>query len=234
MGIPLTAADALKGLTFAQCLLYRDSADAWSLARNALNNRHEISRQRPFQRHVLETEIIDHSLDILDTILLTEGSSLIQMSEAAYLAGCRFAEGRLGEAVTLAWGVCEQLLSTAWDLLLNEEKAIGHMPSQRRKKLGGRDYTASVRTELLALGRKIEHDLYQHIEAGRRARNQWAHEMIEPDSVQVRHSLQAVEGLLKKIHGIQMSLPLNSPSPGVPEWNRWVWEKVKGDDIHRK
>ena len=104
MGLPLTAADAFKGLTFDQCILYRDSHDAWSLARSALNNRLEIGRLRPFPRHVLESEVIDDSLDRLDNILIAESPSLIQMSEAAYLAGCRYAEGRLGEAVTLAWG----------------------------------------------------------------------------------------------------------------------------------
>ena len=96
MGLPLVTADALKGMTFEACLRYRDTSDARSLARNALNNKDGVNRQRPLHRHVLETEVIAYSFDLLDQILLTEGQALIQMTEAAYLAGCRFAEGRLG------------------------------------------------------------------------------------------------------------------------------------------
>ena len=233
MGLPLTPGDVLKGLTFDQCVRYRDSADAWSLARNALNNRLKVGRQPSFPRHVLESEVINYSLDLLDRILIAEGPALIQMSEAAYLAGCRYAEGRLGEAVTLAWGVCEQLISTAWGRLLDEAAGAGRMSNKRRKRLEERDYTVSIRTEFLEFGMQIEHDLYQHVEEARRARNRWAHKMQEPNNSEVLHSIRAVEGLFQKIHGIRLSLSLTGPSPGVPEWNRWVWEAVKSSEQTR-
>ena len=228
MGVPLTPADTLKGLTFGKCISYRDDANAWSIYRNALNNNDGVTRKRPFSRQVLRIEIVDHSLDLLDQILRKDKTALVQISEAAYLAGCRYAEGRLGEAVTLAWGVCEQLLSTAWETLLNDTKDAGRMAARRRKKLIGRDYTASVITEILELGMHIEHDLYRHLEEARKARNQWAHEMREPDNSQVLHAIRAIEGLFLEIHGIHLSPQLNDLSPGVPGWNIWVWEAVKG------
>ena len=229
MGLPLTAADLLKGLTFEQCILYRNSHDPRSLARNALNNHPGVREQKPFARRILELEVVEFSLELLDEILLLENPTLIQMSEAAYLAGNRCAEGRLGEAVTLAWGVCEQLISTAWDRLLSEARGTGRMPGKRLKKLTERDYTVSVRTEFLEFEERIGQGLYQHLEEARRARNRWAHEMKEPDSGQVLHSIRAVEGLFNLIHGIRLSLSLTGPSPGVPEWNVWIWEAVKNN-----
>ena len=230
VGLPLTAADTLKGLTFGACITYRDSMDAQTLVRNALNNKEGITRQHPFLRHVLEIEVIAHSLDLLDQILLAEDTDLIQMIEAAYMAACRCAEGRLGEAVTLAWGVCEQLLSTAWETLLNDTRDTGRMPARRRKKLKDRDYTASVITEMLELGMRIDHDLYRHLEEARKSRNQWTHDMCEPSIGQVRDAIRAAEGLFRQIKGIHLSFQLSGPSPGVPEWNIWIWEASKGSD----
>ena len=231
MGLPLTAADTLKGLNFGDCIVYRyDAGNPRALVRNVLNNKDKVAQQRPFHRYVLEIGVITLSLDLLDQILSSEDTALIQMVEAVYLAACRYAEGRLGEAVTLAWGVCEQLLSIAWDTLINDTRDGGRMPRIRRAKLKGRDYTASVMTEMLELGMRIGDDLYGDLEEARKARNQWAHEMSEPSSAQVLHAIRAVEGLFKQIKGIDHSLPLNSPSPGVPGWNVWVWEAAKGEE----
>ena len=228
MGLPLTAADTLKGLNFDDCLVYRyDAGNARALVRSALNNKGKVARQHPFHRYVLEIEVITLSLELLDQILLSEDTALIQMVEAAYLSACRYAEGRLGESVTLAWGVCEQLLSIAWDTLLNDTRDGGHLPGIRRTKLRGRDYTASVMTEMLELEMRIEYGLYGHLEEARKARNQWAHEMREPSNAQVLHAIRAAEGLFKQIKGIDHPLPLNSPSPGVPGWNIWIWEAAK-------
>ena len=222
MGLPLSAADALKGLTFDDCVSYRDFANVWSLARNALNNNSQAASRR-----VLESDVVDYSLDLLDRILVSGGPALVRMSEAAYLAACRYAEGRFGEGVTLAWGVCEQLISTAWDRALNERKGTGHMPKTRRKKLEERDYTVSVKTEFLELEGRIDHNLYQHLEEARKARNRWAHDMQQPNNAQASHSIRALEGLLRDIHGVQLSLALTGPGGGVPEWNIWIWEEAK-------
>ena len=229
MGLPLISPDALKGLTFNECLHHRNNAYIRSLARNALNNADGVVRQKPLHRHVLETRIIDCSFNLLDQVLLNETPVLVQMIEATYLAGCRYAEGRLGEAVILAWGVCEQLISAAWSTLIDDERRADRMPKKRREKFVGRDYTASVKVEILRLGMRLEADLYEHLELARKARNDWAHQMREPDSGQVQHAIRAIEGLLQKVHGIELPIPLNSPSPGVPGWHIWIWEqRTKG------
>ena len=229
MGLPLTSGDVLRGLTFDQCLPYRDSTDGRSFARNALNHSQGAITQRPHQRLVLEADIIDDSLGLLDDILLAEDPDVVRICEAAYLAGCRCAEGRSGEAITLAWSVCEQLISTAWHRALKETSPKSRMTRKRFNKLRGRDYTASIMTEFLELENRIGHDVYKHLEEARKARNEWAHQMKEPDHRQISHSIQALEGLLHAIHGIRLSLSLSYPSPGVPAWNRWGWEASKSD-----
>ena len=103
------------------------------------------------------------------------------------------------------------------------------MTGKRIKKLSGRDYTSSVITEFLELEGLIDHTIFQHLEEARKGRNRWVHDMKEPNNSQVSRSIQAVEGLLQNVHGIQLSLSLSSPSPGVPGWNRWIWEAAKSN-----
>ena len=208
MGFPIRVSSPLRGLTFDDAISYQNAVnDVHALARNVLNNKDKISRSRPYPRHPLELEVVDHSLNLFDQILLAKDTALIQMIEATYLAACRVSEGRSGEAITLAWTVCEQLLSTAWETLLNDMKndkeRAGRMPSSRKEKLEGRDYTASVKTEMLEINRRINHDLYLHLETARKARNTWAHNMREPETHEVYKAIRAVEGLLRQIKGIQ-------------------------------
>ena len=228
MGLPLTSDHTIKDLTFDQCNSYTNSLDTRSLARNALNNKDGIKRNRPFSRRTLEIEVVDQSLNLLDQILQAEDTRLIQMIEAVYLAAGANAQGRPGETVTSVWGVCEQLLSLAWKAFLNESKDFGRMPATRRKKLSDRDYTASVMIEMLELGKRINYDLYLHLEEARKARNRWTHDMLEPSGAQVSHAIWAVERLFQEVYGIHITLPLTGLSPGVPGWNIWIWEAVKG------
>ncbi len=101
------------------------------------------------------------------------------------------------------------------------------MPSSRKEKLEGRDYTASVKTEMLEINKRINHDLYLHLETARKARNAWAHNMREPETHEVYKAIRAVEGLLRQIKGIHLSLQLSGPPTGGPEWNIWIWEEIK-------
>ena len=222
VGLPLIPSDLLKGLTFEQCLRYREDAGVRSLARDALNNRHAVNRQRPYSRHVLDAEVIAYSLDLLDNVLCKNNKILIQMIEALYLSVCRHHEGRFGEAITLSWGVCEQLLAASWEAFIDELTGTDRMPNTRRHKLDARDYTASVRTEFLEFDARIDQQTYQSLEVARRARNDWAHKLKEPDGAQVAHSIHAAEGLLRRIHGLEMMVPLTSASPGVPGWHTWI------------
>ena len=225
MGSPITAPDTLKGLTFHDSIQYRDDVgNMQALTRNFINNKDRVSRPRPVPRRVLESEVIEHSLELLDPILAREDTTaLIQMIEAAYLAGCRCSEGRFGEAVTLAWEVCEQLLSAAWDTLLNDKL----MSASRKKKLNERDYTASIVAEILEINNRIDHKLYLDLEVARKARNSWAHKMQLPSIHEVDKAIRGVEGLFRQVKEINLSLQLSGPGGGVPQWNIWIWEQVR-------
>lgn len=227
MGLPVTSWNTLKALTFDTALFYRDDIeDIRALARNALNNKDCVQRTQPFPRRILEKEVIEHSFKLLDQILSLEDATLIQWVEAAYIAACRYAEKRFGETVVLAWSVCEQLLSLAWDTLQNDIKAGNRMTSKRKKKLEGRDYTASVIIELLEMNNRLGHDLYKLLEDVRKSRNDWAHRMRVPEKNDAVKAVRAVEGLFWDVKKIRLSLSFGGRG-GVPQWSIWTWDQIR-------
>ncbi len=219
VGIPLTSAETLKGLNFHDSLRYSYNAgNNRDVIRSVMNNNATVPEVPTFHRHVLETEVVEHATDLFDDIVSSKESAMVQMVEAVYLAAYRCQEGRFGEAIVLAWGVCEQLLAAAWARFLDRDGDSSH----RRKRLQGRDYSASVKTEFLQLVGAIELPVYQQLEQARKARNRWAHEMREPDSNDVRSGVQVAQSLLETLYGVRLSFPLIEATPGVPAWNVWI------------
>ena len=221
MGIPVDAQSTLKGQTFEDAVSYNEvAADLHSLARNAANDRYTVSPNRLLSRRVVELEVVEHSLSLLDQILLDDDLALIHMVDSLYGAARRYTERRPGESVAVAWAVCEQLLSFAWNALLESANAAGRMPGKRRKKFEGRDYTASVMVEVLEITSNIDFSLYGHLEAARKSRNDWAHSLKEPNYRDVYSTFGAAQGLLRNFKGIRLRLALTDPGPGVPSWYR--------------
>ena len=229
MGFPVTPSSALKGLGFVDALHYRDTVDdTRALARNTVNNKDLVPRKSPFSRRVLEIEVVQHSLELLDSILIRREPDLIRLIELAYLAACNCTQGRLGEAVNLAWGVCEQLLSLLWEQLISDQIRRSQMPSSRRNRLeSSRDYSASVITEILEIDGRLDFETYQLLETARRSRNDWAHKMKEPSSVEVSAAVHSMERLFELVKGVDILFQMVFQGGGVPQWNIWIWEALQ-------
>ena len=228
MGIPVDAMNTLKGYTFSDAGSFRDSeTEVSTMARNVTSKRYTDPNNYSFSRRAFDLAIVRKSFEILDQILLMSDLALLKMIETVYVAAHRFSERRSGEAVVVAWTVCEQLLSTAWSLLLDESKKMCRMTRKRKDKLEGRDYTASVMTEILEINGRIDYELYGRLEVARKARNNWVHRTLEPNSLEVSESIRAALDLLFNFKGIRLHLSLTGPSPGVPGLNVWHWERIK-------
>ena len=85
--------------------------------------------------------------------------TLVHMIDSLYGAARSFSGRRSGEATVVAWAVCEQLVFRL-NSLLSDNKDEGRMPGKRRKKLGGLDYTASVKIEILEMNDRVDNVLY--------------------------------------------------------------------------
>jgi hypothetical protein len=232
-GVPVADWNTHKALSFDATEQYNDLAqNMHALARNSANNKDAVDRP-PMHRNSFHLSVIDESFIMLEKILENNDSVIVQIIEAIYIAASRESEGRSGESVMLAWGVCEQLVSILWNRLIvdaKKDKDISEKISgDRLKKLRGRDYTASVMVEVLEITGKIDNGLYRSLEIARKTRNHWAHEMRVPKQSEAHICLEAAQKLLKLAMEIDLSFSKSSRGSGGSWWI-WWWEQTRADE----
>lgn len=234
MGFPVTAWSTAKSIGMACPVPYHDDVeDVHALARNVLDGKYAPSFQ-PRQRRVLEIDVVAHSFETLDRVLGHDGGRYIPIVEAAYQSASRSVELRFGESIAIGWTVCEQLVSEEWKSLLAGSEAGreegAKMTGDRKKKLLGRDYTASVMVEMLELHGRLTAKLYKNLEIARKARNDWAHDMQVPSGGDVLACQQAIQELLLR-KGIELWLQPGFRGPGGAAWSMSAFQQVHGSDV---
>lgn len=228
-GFPVTAWSSYKAVTLGTPPPYHDDTESLhALVHNLSNNKYGLSPAPLKHRRALDVALVNRSFDLLDDLLRNGDLTAIRLVEAGFIAGNRKREKRFGEAITLGWTICEQIVAIAWRRQLEEvqRQDAERMPKDRRSKLLGRDYTASVMVEMLELTGVLDRDLFRKLEVARKARNKWAHEMREPREGEVWACLSAIELLMSKV----LDIPFRSGGGGrggVPQWPVWFWPDFK-------
>lgn len=222
MGFPVHSREMHHEISLDAPLSYSHNTELpRSMSENVLNNAYNINWAMPPSRRVIEIAVIERSLDQLDEILVRHDPRLVEIIESFYIASVRGKETRLGEALTIAWAACEQLLSIAWKRLLDSDGAQPEsvpMTKVRRAKFNGRDYTASVIVEILALSDQLDGKLYSNIESARKARNRWAHDMASPSIAEAHAVLSSLQQLLLQVLDVRLQLQLGAEIGSFPQW----------------
>jgi hypothetical protein len=104
---------------------YDDPEDVYELARNVLNNSHNIAGGGQTNRIVMDMDVVNHSFDLLDKILMRDDLSLIRLLDAACMSASLRREKRNGESIAVGFTVCEQILSIAWKRLIEAFRVLG-------------------------------------------------------------------------------------------------------------
>ena len=221
IGFPVTAWNTEKAISWTALRNYHDDTeDLHALARNVLNNSYKVHRNNPLSRRVIKLDVVERSLELLDKILLHEDPCLIQIVETIFMAACRNRDKCLGEALSLSWSVCEQIMFQMWKKFLNDpdkQPSGNKIPKKRRQKLLGLGYTASIILETLELTGVLQQEVYQDLDTCRRARNKWIHKLAPPKEQEAITCIQAAESLLRQYYGIPLHLKLGGRG-GVPQW----------------
>lgn len=192
------------------------------LSGRVLNMHYEVERPEIFTRRIISIDAARRSFQLLDELVLHEDESLITILEEAYKTGCHERDGRYGESIISGWTVCEQIVAKIWDKYLHSKSVSG----ERKKKLKGIDYTASIRIEMLNLAGLITPSLFQMLEAARKARNNWVHKMQHPTREDINNVRGAAEDLIKSEFGITTHLFTGGWS-GTPSFPYWTYEQAK-------
>ncbi len=104
----------------------------------------------------------------------------------ALLQDCisHFHNHQFSAALVVGWSVAEALLNRRWRTYLNEvggEAGRTKINKDRRDKLTGRDFTASIITETLSLAGKLNEATREELDSARKARNKFVHNVRDCD-----------------------------------------------------
>ena len=101
----------------------------------------------------------------------------------------------------ISWAIVEALIHKRWT---SHIAGAPGMNSDRRQKLTGRDYTASVKIEMLALAGRLTSEEYANAEVVRKARNKWMHELRPVTSSTANYAA----GLAARLYQNDFSIPV--------------------------
>jgi hypothetical protein len=164
-------------------------------------------------RRVIELDTVEFSFKLLDQLLRSKTPGHVQIVELLYRAGVQFSESRFAESLILSWTVCERLLDVLWTTHIEDNKRDQgnqiRMNRDRRDKLKGRDFTASVVLEILELAGRIPHELFERMNDIRRARNSWLHSLLDVSDGDASSAVRAAEQLMEHVTGINISICLS-------------------------
>lgn len=153
------------------------------------NTRHNLPYDvnRPL---VMKVEAFEDAIGVMRACDDAFGDGATLLLSMIYTACHQYGQHQFASAHMIGWCVVESLINMFWAKLIDEvalDKTTGtghtEISSKRRELLNGRDYTASIITQILSISRKIDDDLLVRLDQARKVRNEFAHSLkpISPD-----------------------------------------------------
>jgi hypothetical protein len=179
-------------------------------------NEHEHSRVRPWHC-VLAIEIVDKSISMAEAALREEGNDAATLAELLLHAFHLNDSGKFEASHISAWTVAERCINHIWlshlgdkdrdyssSLGESQEKFIN---AERRQTLTGRDFSASVVSEVLSLEGLLPFEQYKLATRVRKTRNNWLHELQPITDQDSAAAIQLARFLLGHSNILDVDIP---------------------------
>lgn len=175
-------------------------------------------------RTLFNIQTLDRSFRELDKILNSDVPNLLELVEILFRSATDYRDQRFAESIILSWSVCESLLGEMWAGLVSEkeylpeasmgESAQGNsqmkrVNKDRRSKLMGTQFSASIITEVLELNDRIPFSLFQKIESLRKIRNDRLHSLKSVAGDDASMAVRTAEELMECVTNFRPYLTLS-------------------------
>jgi hypothetical protein len=151
---------------------------------------------------IVQRATLDAASGLLDELLSSRaidgartGALLLRAAKAAE-------DEEYGLALIIAWSLSEQMINARWVKYLELQGAS----NARIKKLQERDWTASVVTETLSIAKELSDEQYTELNAVRRVRNRWAHELRPVTEDEAHRAVKLAGSMLRSVGGFSLAL----------------------------
>lgn len=164
--------------------------------------------------HVIKPAEVERSFSIFDDVLgRSNANRLISLADLLARAVKALSELSFEVSLGLSWMVCEACLDQMWERYLEdratqkidgvEKKVIN---SKRREKLTGRDYSASIISEILSLAGNLSFSDYEELGLVRVARNNWIHDLKAVDRDIANKALLLAQRMFDQVEGVYFTV----------------------------
>jgi hypothetical protein len=170
-------------------------------------------------RQLIELDVIEYSFKILGEILQSKNKNALKIAEILYWASRHYTENAFSESLILSWAVCEKLIGHLWGDFIKSKKesieGLERMNRARIEKLEGRDFTASIVTEVMELIGLLPLKLFRSLNDARSKRNAWLHKLATITDKDASNSLFAATELFRIATGVSLKPSLHRVAPGT-------------------
>lgn len=162
---------------------------------------------------VISSSNLKRAGELTDLIITTKHDDTALLVDLV-LHSCKyFEEIKFELSLIASWTALERLLNDAWKHYIDSSgqrlppQIAPQINKNRRKKLvEGRDYSASVITEILSLAGVFPHATYEAIDRVRRSRNDWVHGLKSVSEDDAYDSIRLARSLLRHLRNIPLEL----------------------------
>lgn len=170
-------------------------------------------------RRLIEHDVIHYSFNLLNQILKSNNKNAVKITEMLYWAHHRYSENAFSDSLILSWAVCEKLINHLWGDFVRTKKGVingvERVNKDRVKKLEGRDFTASIVTEVLELSGVINFELFRGIDDARRKRNAWLHSLNAIEDKDASSAMRTAIELFQVATGVALRPAISRTMPGT-------------------
>lgn len=167
----------------------------------------------PTERNLMQIECLHEALRTMTDCEVFFGDNYIDILTLIYLSCFQYSKHQFASAHLIAWSVVEKLIDKFWKSLQSEidKDNGGHtaVNKDRRDLFNGRDYTASVVTQILSVANKISDEELNQLNKARKARNDFAHNLSPITSKSAGEAIRLSTELLTKLIGRRVNSQLS-------------------------
>lgn len=161
--------------------------------------------------------IIEAAVDMTNAAIAKDFRDVAILAELLLHSFCLRESGKYEASHISAWTITERCLNELWNTHLrelnnkhtspgSEEKFIN---SERKQKLTGRDFTASIISEFLSLAGMLPFDKYKLVSRVRKTRNEWLHKLHVIERADAAEAIVLSQSMLRTAGVFDVEIPFN-------------------------
>jgi len=162
----------------------------------------------------VEAGTLDHTLELLEKFDYEIGDQSLIILALIYTACYQYRKHQFSSAHLNAWAAVESMINVNW---LNLQKKIdikhgGHtlISKKRRNLLGGRDYTASIVSQILSICDVINDETLDRVDKARKKRNEFAHGLTTIEADDAGKAIRLATDMISEVAGIRVTSQLST------------------------